>query len=193
MDIIYKDKDIIVCIKPSGILSTDEPGGLPDLIRAEAKNIPGSIRTVHRLDRVVSGLMVLAIRSKAASDLSRQIRCGEFKKQYLAVVHGSLQPSSGEFRDFLYRNKNKKKTYIVDQLGKEAQEAILDYQVIAEKNNVSKILINLKTGRTHQIRAQFSGRGFPLVGDRKYGTLEDSCNIGLWSYALDFFHPYSCR
>ena len=191
MDIIYQDKDILVCVKPAGVLSTDEPGGLPELVR-EALGDPGAnVRTVHRLDRTVSGLMVLARRSKAASELSRQIRDGEFGKEYMAVCHGTLQDDHGEFRDLLLRNKQERKTYIVAEPGKNVQEAILEYWVLNRAEDMTRVRIRLHTGRTHQIRAQFSGRGLPLVGDKKYGIPEDDCRIALWSCRLTFQHPYS--
>ena len=191
MELIYQDKDIIVCVKPAGVLSTDEPGGLPDLVRSALGDTDANVRTVHRLDRTVSGLMVLARRSKAASELSRQIREGEFQKEYMAVVHGILPEDQGELRDLLLRNKQERKTYIVAEPGKDVQEAILDYRVVNRKEALTRVRIRLHTGRTHQIRAQFSGRGWPLVGDKKYSTREDNCNIALWSYRLAFKHPYS--
>ena len=191
MDIIYQDKDILVCVKPAGVLSTDEPGGLPELIRQALGDPNANVRTVHRLDRTVSGLMVLARRSKAASELSRQIREGEFGKEYMAVCHGNLQDDHGEFRDLLLRNKQERKTYIVPETGKDVQEAILEYWVLNRAENLTRVRIKLHTGRTHQIRAQFSGKGLPLVGDKKYGLPEDDCQIALWSCRLTFKHPYS--
>ena len=191
MEIIYQDKDIIVCVKPAGVLSTDEPGGLPELIRQELGDPNANVRTVHRLDRTVSGLMVLARRSKAASELSRQIREGEFQKEYVAVVHGYLQEDHGELRDLLLRNKQERKTYIVTEPGKDVQEAVLEYRVLNRTKDLTRVQIQLHTGRTHQIRVQFSGHGWPLVGDKKYSTLEDDCQIALWSYRLAFKHPYS--
>ena len=191
MDIIYQDKDILVCVKPAGVLSTDEPGGLPEMIRQALGDPNANVRTVHRLDRMVSGLMVLARRSKAASELSRQIREGEFGKEYMAVCHGDLQDDHGEFRDLLLRNKQERKTYIVPETGKDVQEAILEYWVLNRAENLTRVRIKLHTGRTHQIRAQFSGKGLPLVGDKKYGLPEDDCQIALWSCRLTFKHPYS--
>lgn len=188
MEIIYQDKDIVVCVKPPRVLSTDEPGGVPDLVRQELGD--ANVRTVHRLDRVVSGLMVLARRAKAASKLSRQIREGEFQKEYLAVVHG-VPDQSATLKDLLLRNKQERKTYIVTEPGKDTQEAILHYQCLNRAEDLSRVRIQLETGRTHQIRAQFSGRGMPLVGDHKYGHPEEACEIALWSYRLAFFHPYS--
>lgn len=191
MELLYQDRDIVVCVKPPRVLSTDEPGGVPELIRTALHDSQANVRTVHRLDRVVSGLMVLARNAKAASELSRQIREDEFEKEYLAVIHGSPEMDSGRFRDLLLRNKCERKTYIVTEPGKDVQEAILDYQVLAQAEDLSRVRIQLRTGRTHQIRAQFSGRGLPLVGDRKYSLLEDNCEIALWSYRLAFRHPYS--
>ena len=191
MELIHVDRDIVVCIKPPRVLSTDEPGGLPDLVREALGDPNANIRTVHRLDRVVSGLMVLARTNKSASELSRQIREGEFEKEYLAVLHGIPDQQRATLQDLLLRNKAEKKTYVVTQPGKDVQEAILNYEVLTKKGELSKVRIELVTGRTHQIRAQFSGRGLPLVGDRKYSLFEDDCEIALWSHRIAFNHPYT--
>ena len=188
MEIVYLDSDIMVCVKPARVLSTDEPGGLPELLREALGDPKADIRTVHRLDRVVSGLMVLARNPKAASELSRQIREGEFEKEYLAVVHGRPQPG-GTLRDLLGRDKARKMTFVAPEPAKGVQEAILHYQCIGEVEGLSKVRIQLETGRTHQIRVQFSSRGYPLVGERKYAEIEDPCEIALWSYRLGFSHP----
>jgi len=190
MEILHIDRDIIVCVKPPRILSTDEPGGMPELLRRELGDVNANIRTVHRLDRVVSGLMVYARRSKAASELSRQIREEEFHKEYLAVLHGCPTAKEGLLEDLLLRNKEERKTYAVTHSGKDVQEARLSYQLLGSAEDKSKVRIQLHTGRTHQIRCQFSSRGMPLVGDRKYGSGEE-CEIALWSYRLAFRHPYS--
>lgn len=190
MDFLYQDDYILICIKPPRVLSTDEPGGLPDLVRAALGEPKADVRTVHRLDRVVSGVMVLARSAQAASELSRQIRDGEFDKSYLAVVHGTPEPC-GTFVDLLLRDKRERKTYVVSQPGKGVQEAILDYQMLGHRDGISKVSIQLRTGRTHQIRAQFSNRGFPLVGDRKYSLHEDPCEIALWSHRVSIRHPFT--
>ena len=189
MELIYQDKDIVVCIKPAGVKSTDEPGGLPDLVRQALGDT--NVRTVHRLDQVVSGLMVLARRAKAASELSRQIRENEFEKEYLAVVHGCPGASEGTLRDLLYRDKAQRMTLVAQEMAKDVQEAVLDYRVLRQKEDMTRVRIKLHTGRTHQIRVQFSSRGMPLVGEKKYSTLEDPCQIALWSYRLAFNHPYT--
>lgn len=188
MEILYHDKHICVCIKPAGVLSTDEEGGMPTLVRKALKG--GDARTVHRLDRVVGGVMVLARTPNAASELSRQIRENQFGKTYLAVVHGSLPDKEGQWTDLLLRNLPERKTYIVSEPQKGAQEARLDYRVLGRTADMTLVRITLHTGRTHQIRAQFSGRGFPLVGDKKYGISEETdCEIALWSNSITFTHP----
>jgi 23S rRNA pseudouridine1911/1915/1917 synthase len=135
--------------------------------------------------------MVLARNAKAAAELSRQIREGEFGKEYQIVVHGHPDSTQGTMEDLLLRNKEERKTYVVTEPGKDAQQAILHYQVMNSNDALTRVHVNLQTGRTHQIRVQFSSRGMPLVGDRKYSTLEDDCEIALWSYRLTFFHPYT--
>ncbi len=189
MEILYLDTDIVVCIKPARVLSTDEPGGLPDLIRETLGDPKADIRTVHRLDRVVSGVMVLARNAMAASELSRQIREDAFEKEYLAVLHGVPEQKSGTLEDLLYRDKARKMTMVASEMAKGVQQALLDYQVLATNEDLSRVNIHLRTGRTHQIRVQFSSRGMPLVGERKYATLEDPCEIALWSHKIGFIHP----
>lgn len=191
MELIHVDRDIVVCIKPPRVLSTDEPGGLPELVRQALGDPNANIRTVHRLDRVVSGLMVLARTRKSASELSRQIRDGEFDKEYLAVLHGIPDEDKGTLRDLLLRNKEEKKTYVVQEPGKDVQEAILNFELLSKREALSKVRIELVTGRTHQIRAQFSGRDLPLVGDQKYSLYNDDCEIALWSHKIAFNHPFT--
>ncbi len=189
MELLYADNDILVCVKPARVLSTDEPGGVPELAR-EALGDPGAdVRTVHRLDRVVAGLMVLARNAKAASELSRQIRDNEFQKEYLAVVHSCPEATSGTYRDLLGRDKARKMTYVAQEPGKGIQEAVLDYEVLDRTEALSKVRIRLHTGRTHQIRVQFARRGMALAGERKYYEGDDPWEIALWSHKLGFTHP----
>ena len=187
MELEYVDDDIVVCVKPARVLSTDEPGGVPELVRRELG--AQDVRTVHRLDRVVSGLMVLARNKDAASELSRQIREDEFEKEYLAVVYGTPENDTGRLCDLLLRDKARKMTMIAPAEGKGVQPASLKYWVLKQKDGLSRIRIKLETGRTHQIRVQFASRDLPLVGERKYSTREDDCEIALWSYRLSFTHP----
>ena len=185
--IIHIDPAFVACIKPPRVLSTAEPGGVPDQCRQALGD--QNIRPIHRLDRVVSGLMVLARTKRAASDLSQQIRDGIFHKEYTAVLHGTPPEPVGTLVDLLARDKAQRKTYVVTEPGKDVQEAILNYELLAQTKNFSKVRIELVTGRTHQIRCQFSSRNLPLVGDRKYSTHADDCEIALWSSLLRFRHP----
>ena len=189
MELLYVDEDIVVCLKPARVLSTDEPGGVPDLVRQALGDPKADVRTVHRLDRVVSGLMVLARNAKAASELSRQIRDDEFEKEYMAVIHGQPAEHAGTLRDLLGRDKARKMTFVASEPAKGVQEAVLDYHVLNIAQGMSRVRIRLHTGRTHQIRVQFASRGMPLVGERKYSTMDDPCEIALWSCRLGFTHP----
>lgn len=191
MNILYSDKDIIVCVKPSGVLSTDEPGGMPSLLRETLSDEKADIRTVHRLDRVVAGLMVFARTQAAAAALSRQITEKSFRKEYLTVVHGSPKEDEGRFDDLLFRSAAENKTYVVSRMRKGVRDAALEYRVLDRQDGFSLVSVHLLTGRTHQIRVQFSSRGMPLVGDRKYGSPDDNCETALWSSRLCFSHPRS--
>lgn len=191
MEILKETDNIIVCVKPAGVLSTDEPGGMPSLVREAIGKPDASICTVHRLDRVVSGLMVLAKNKAAASALSEQIMVRTFEKEYLAVIHGCPGEAAGTFRDLLRRDKSERKTYVAQAPEKGVQEAILHYSVVAKDRESSLVRISLETGRTHQIRVQFSSRAMPIVGDKKYSSLEENCDIALWSYRLVFHEPLS--
>ena len=190
MEILYQDAAILVCIKPPRVLSTDEPGGLPELLRRELADENADLRTVHRLDRVVGGVMVLARNAVAASALSRQIREGSFHKEYLAVIDGKTE-AEGELRDLLYRDKARKMTFVADAPGKGVQEAVLRYETVGYSGGMSLVRIELLTGRTHQIRVQFSSRGLPLMGERKYCERDYPCELALWSHRLCFAHPAS--
>ena len=190
MDIIYRDADIVAAVKPAGVLSTDEPGGMPELLRRELGT--DDVRTVHRLDRVVSGLMLLALNAEAASELSRQMRGGEFHKEYLALVHGST-PDSGTLRDLMYRDRARRMSFVTDTPGKGVQEAVLNFETLGRSAGQSLVRIELLTGRTHQIRCQFAHHGWPLVGERKYAVQDDPEPIALWSHRLRFRHPTTGR
>ena len=190
MTIVYQDEAILVCLKPAGVLSTDEPGGLPELLRRALGDEEAELRTVHRLDRVVGGLMVLARSAETASELSRQIREGRFGKEYLAVVHGD-PGEGGRLRDLMFRDKARKMSFVTDTPGKGVQEAILSYRRLDRAGELSLVRVRLETGRTHQIRCQFAARGWPLAGERKYSTREDPWPLALWSCRLAFEHPVS--
>lgn len=190
MEIIYQDNRILVCLKPFGVVSTDEPGGLPDLVRQALGGGAQCVRTVHRLDQVVGGVMVLARSRAAARILSEQVATRQFEKEYLAVLEGVPEHDEGELRDLLGRDKTKKLTYVAGAPGKDVREAVLRYRLLDSRDGFSLVKIHLLTGRTHQIRCQFSSRGLPLAGDCKYGArCREMEGIGLWSHWIAFRHP----
>ena len=188
-DILYQDKRVLVAVKPAGVLSTDEAGGLPELLRAQTGL--SCVRTVHRLDAAVGGVMVLALSRKAASLLSGQVRQHELDKEYFAVLRGVPERPEGELLDLLGRDSARRVTYVAAAPGKGVQEARLSYRVLGTAQGLSLVGIRLYTGRTHQIRVQFASRGLPLVGDRKYGPTGEEGPIALFSCRVGFTHPES--
>ncbi len=193
--VLYEDKFIIVCEKPVNILSEKQTNTLrtmPDII----KKMTGaySVDTLHRLDKMVGGTMVYSKSSKATKVLSADIKEHRLIKEYLAIVHGKPEPVSGEMKDFLFKDSAKNKSFVVKTLRKGAKEARLSYEVLetrkTDKNeDISLVKVRLHTGRTHQIRVQFSSRRHPLLGDGKYGSHDNGCFIALWSNHLEFNHP----
>ena len=187
-EILYVDESILVCVKPAGFLSE----------RGQGKNLPdalaeyGEVRTVHRLDKPVGGVMVLARSTEAAADLIGQIERRETEKEYLAVVRGELGEKTGEMVDLLFHDARTNKTFVVKRERKGVREARLRYAVLGvgeiDGQRCSLVKVRLETGRTHQIRVQFASRGFPLLGDIRYGS-KHPCGVSLWAYRLAFRHP----
>lgn len=189
MELLYTDNRIVVCLKPVGVLSTDEPGGMPELLRrALGEDETGCVRVVHRLDRPVGGVMVYARSRMADSILSGQVQAHKFEKDYLAVLEGIPDAPESVLTDLLARDPVKRQTFVTHTPGPDARPARLSYRVLGARDGRALVRIRLETGRTHQIRAQFSSRGLPLCGDRKYGA-KTGGPLGLWSYQIAFFHP----
>ena len=194
MKVLYEDNHIIVVLKDAGILSQADKSGDMDILTMvksylkEKYNKSGNVYLglVHRLDRMVGGVMVLAKTSKAASRLSDMIRKGEIEKRYLAVVNGKVD--GGILKDKILKQDDGNS--IISESGK---EAILEYKLVEydKKLDVSLVDILLITGRHHQIRVQFASRGHYLLGDHRYGDRNDKKNIALFSYYLKFIHPVS--
>ncbi len=198
MKILYEDNHLIVVIKEPGILSQEDVTGDLDMLTLvknyikETYNKPGNVflGLVHRLDRMVGGIMVFAKTSKGASRLSEQVRNHDFKKKYLAVVHGKTKDQD-TLINYLLKNENTNVVSIVDGLSNQGKRAELEFKRIKYQDDLSLVDILLKTGRPHQIRVQFSHIEHPLFGDRKYGIDNDRGPIALYAYQLSFNHPIS--
>lgn len=190
IEILYKDRDLIVCKKPAGVPSQPDLSGAEDLLTALSKDYK-SVRLVHRLDTPTGGVMVFGLSQKATAGLCALVQDHElFCKEYLAVLPKSPESDEGTFRDLLFHDKRTNKSFVVDKARKGSKEAVLEYRVIARNEDGHALaLVRLHTGRTHQIRVQFASRGLPLVGDGKYGSREKCPFIGLWAYRLAFPHP----
>ncbi len=184
MNIVYEDAALILCVKPAGVIS--EEGGLPELLRQETGC--REVFCVHRLDRETAGLMVYAKTAKAAASLSAAITAGKFRKEYLAVVQGQPE-AEGQMRDLLYRDPARNKSFVVQRMRKGVREALLSYRTLDRQEELSLVRISLGTGRSHQIRVQFSSRGMPLAGDKKYGSRFRDWPLALWAASLSFPHP----
>ncbi len=190
--ILYQDKDLILCRKPAGMPSQPDPTGQPDLLSFLSCRYP-SVSLIHRLDTPTGGVMVFGLTQKATARLSVMVQDHSlFQKEYLAVLSTPPDETVGRLRDFLFHDKQKNKAFVIDGKRKGSKEALLDYRVLSTlPDGHTLALVRLHTGRTHQIRIQFASRGFPLVGDGKYGSREKAPYIGLWAYRLSFPHPIS--
>lgn len=188
--IFFEDNSIIVCIKPAGIPSEGSGSILEDLGTYCGGALP---HLVHRLDTGVGGLMVFAKTKKAAASLSAQIQEKKMVKQYLAVLRGVPEKSEDTLCDLLFKDSAKNKTFVVKRMRRGVKDAKLDYKMLGkceyEGSALSLVHVHLHTGRTHQIRVQFSSRRLPLFGDGKYGGRSEQSGIALWSHHLEFSHP----
>lgn len=197
--VIYEDNHLLVVEKPVNILSQGDDTNDKDMVNLlkqyvkEKYNKPGNvyIGLVHRLDRPVGGVMVFAKTSKAASRLSDQVRTKTFKKTYRAVIHGTMKKNEDTLLDYLYKNKKTNMVSVVNKNHKEGKYSELSYSTLGKKDAFSLVEIDLKTGRSHQIRVQFSSRNHPLFGDQRYGQNVNKVGqqIALWANKVSFEHP----
>lgn len=192
MEILYEDRELIVCVKPVGVLSesAEDKNGLVNILKEHTK---GEIYPVHRLDKSVGGVMVYAKTKASAAKLSKQVSDRSFNKEYLTVTYGFFEEREGVMEDLLFKDSSKNKTFVVKRERKGVKTAKLSYKVISqketEKNKISLVKVKLYTGRSHQIRVQFASRKHSLLGDRRYGSKDTQKDIALWSYKIVFFHP----
>ena len=190
MTILYSDPSLAVCIKPVGLDSEKE---LPEALAAQ---LGGEIYPIHRLDQNVGGVMVFARTRQAAAALSKAVQEGSMVKEYVAMIHGT-PPENGDWEDLLWKDSRKNKVFVVKRMRGGVKKARLEFRRVCA-GQTSLVHIRLHTGRSHQIRVQFSSRGFPLVGDHKYGSRDDrtapllySCRITFpWKGAAKSFESY---
>ena len=180
MNILYSDREILVCVKPVGL---DSEHQLPDAL---VEAIGGQIFPIHRLDKNVGGVMVYARTKGAAAALSKAVQEGTVIKAYVALVHGT-PPETGDWQDLLWKDSSKNKVFVVKRQRGGVKKARLEFRRLTE-GEASLVRIRLHTGRSHQIRVQFASRGFPLVGDKKYGGRDEYTAPMLFSCCLTFPH-----
>ena len=181
MEILYSDPEIVVCVKPVGMDSEHE---LPQALG-------GEIYPIHRLDKNVGGVMVYAKKKTSAAALSKAVQEGTMVKEYVAMVHGT-PPEAGDWEDLLWKDSAKNKVFVVKRERRGVKKARLEFKRLRE-DETSLVRIRLHTGRSHQIRVQFSSRGFPLVGDHKYGSRDEKTTPMLFSCCLRFPHKGTLR
>ncbi|MBQ7378725.1 MAG: GNAT family N-acetyltransferase [Clostridia bacterium] len=198
--VLYEDRSIVICEKPVGQPSQ------PDPVHADGSDLysclqnwrsacgySGQIFLVHRLDTATGGAILFAKDRDSAARLGGMVVGKQIHKQYLAVVHGVPNPAEGRMDDYLYHDKAKNKAFVVDSARKGVKLASLRYRMLAQNGDCSLVEVTLETGRTHQIRAQFSHAGHPLLGDGKYGSREKGCTTALWATHLEVVHPVNKR
>ena len=178
MTILYSDNGLVACIKPVGL---DSESALPAALKEQ---LGGEIFPIHRLDQNVGGVMVFARNKAAAAALSKAVQEGQMVKEYVAMVHGT-PPETGDWEDYLFKDSRKNKVFVVKKERKGVKYARLEFDRLFA-GETSLVHIRLHTGRSHQIRVQFSSRGFPLVGDHKYGSRDTATAPMLFSCRITF-------
>lgn len=188
MEIIFKDKDIIVAVKPPHILSQSDSKGNKNAVDILSQMTDGEVFPVHRLDKGVGGIMVFARNKASAASLCAQVSSREMQKEYLATLCGEIEEDRGTLEDLLFFDRGRNKSFVVKRERRGVKKALLEYECISKSEGKSLVRVQLITGRTHQVRVQFASRGYPLSGDRRYGGKGEG-EIALRSVKLSFIHP----
>ena len=189
--VLFEDNNIIAAIKPVGVLS--QAGNTADMISLLGEG-RGEIYPLHRLDKNVGGVMVFAKNKQAAAKMSQLISENRMSKSYYAVLCGKPEEDCAVLEDLLFKDSSKNKSFVVKRMRKGVKKASLEYKTVESVQTDSGFLtlvkVKLHTGRTHQIRVQFSSRKLPLLGDGRYGGKSDKCDIALWSTEISFISPF---
>ncbi len=186
--IIYEDDDIVVCIKPKGLISQEGAPGTQSMVAVLREKCACQVYPIHRLDKDVGGIMVYAKNKTAAGVLSQQVSDRTMRKCYFAIAKNSDIEPRGTMEDLLFFDKGRNKSFTAKRERKGVKKAVLHYSLIKTVGEHSLYKVELETGRTHQVRVQFASRKMPLFGDRKYGSKEKG-DIGLFSCEITFRHP----
>ena len=190
--IIFEDENLISAVKPAGVLS--QAGNSADMISLLSEG-RGEIYPLHRLDKNVGGVMIFAKNKQAAAKMSKLIAENKVTKKYYAVLCGRPAEDAGTLEDLLFKDSSKNKSYVVRRMRKGVKKASLDYETVetvkTDSNELTLVKVKLNTGRTHQIRVQFSSRKLPLLGDGRYGGKCKDCDVALWSKEISFISPFN--
>lgn len=191
--VLYEDRQLLLCVKPAGVLSEEGPNdtGMPALLSRQYREAgkPDFIAGVHRLDKNVGGLMLFSRKKEITGKLIAAVAEHRVVKEYLAVLRGIPAEREAVLKDLLFHDSSKNKTYVVKRMRKGVREAELEYTTVDTCGELTLVRVRLHTGRTHQIRTQFSSRGMPLLGDIRYGSKDPNCDCALWSFHLALLHP----
>ena len=194
IQILHKEKSFVVVIKPEGFLSEETDGKNPGMVNVLAEQLGMDVYPVHRLDREASGVMVYATSKTGAAKLSALVSGNGFEKRYFVVVHGEPSESSGVMEDLLFKDSTKNKSFVVKKERKGVKKASLEYEVVGvneyKGEKMSLVSVLLHTGRTHQIRVQFSSRQMPVAGDLRYGS-NLKTEMCLFSHSISFINPFT--
>lgn len=192
--ILHNEKHFVIALKPSGVLSETTSGDTPGMVDLLSEQLGSEIYPVHRLDREASGVMVYAKTKAGAARLSSLVSGDGFEKNYLVVVHGKPEEEKGIMHDLLFKDSRKNKSFVVKKERKGVKKASLEYEVkgvaVYDGVQISLVSVKLHTGRTHQIRVQFSSRNMPVVGDSRYGSPVKT-EMCLFSHSIGFINPFS--
>ncbi len=192
IEIVYEDDFLLVAVKPVTMSSQKDESGLSAVSELEMQ-LGCTIYPLHRLDKMVSGLIIYAKDSRTAGKLSKALTSDFFDKDYLAVVENTFDEPRGMMNDLLFYDRKKNKSFVVNRERNGVKDAFLTYEVIQQTDDKALVKVHLITGRTHQIRVQFSHAGHPLCGDGKYGSKDNHCTVALFSHQLTFKHPITNR